>query len=92
MRGRPPFSKNGKTITLRAGDRAWKVDLRQGDFSLLRGAGGGQFVIAGLFAADFARLNKLGLLKAKFEIEGDWPVAYARLTPLGEQAIQQEHA
>jgi hypothetical protein len=69
--------------------RTVAIEVRPGDASLLRGVEGGQMAIEGNFKRDYERLQRLGLVKHRFETRGDWTVALAALTPLGRALLEE---
>jgi hypothetical protein len=72
-------------VPVKLADRT--VDLRPGDFLILRKVSGGMMEIKH-FELDYRRLMKAGLVRHRFgRDKGDWPIARAELTDDGKQAL-----
>jgi hypothetical protein len=72
-------------VPVKLADRT--VDLRPGDFLVLRKVAAGLMEIKH-FELDYKRLMKAGLVRHRFHRDkGDWPIARAELTEDGRIAL-----
>lgn len=63
------------------------VVLSYSDFVAVRAMNGGRMRVDAA-ESEFRRLLPLGLVRARFENVGDWPVAFVTLTELGQAVIE----